>query len=158
VNGDRGRSYRILQAPVMRRDPLLDTKPFALWPKMPPVMQALLPNATWDRARLHQLELPIVELPVARLRWQLDLPWWRVGDRRFAVTPNQVRIDPERHAMHWRRTLDADLAYPIDLLAGDRLVMLDGVHRLLKADILGMSTIAAHILDDARFAEIVERA
>jgi hypothetical protein len=142
----------------MRRDPLLDTKPFALWPKMPPVMQALLPNVTWDRARLHQLDVPIVELRVSKLRWQLDLPWWRVGERRFAVTPNEVRMDPERHAVHWRRTLDADLSYPIHLLQRDRLVILDGVHRLLKADILDMSSIAAHILDDARFAEIVETA
>lgn len=142
----------------MRRDPLLDTKPFDLWRKMPPVMQALLPNAMWDRARLHQLVLPVLELPLAGLRWQLDLPWWRDGERRFAVTPNRVRDDPERYAVHWRRTLDADLAFPIDLLQGDRLIILDGVHRLLKADILGMSTVATHVLDAARFAEIVERA
>ena len=28
----------------MRTNPLSDTKPFDLWRKMPPVMQALLPN------------------------------------------------------------------------------------------------------------------
>lgn len=142
----------------MRRDPQLDTKPFGLWAKMPPVMQALLPNANWDRARLHQLALPVTELPVAKLRWQLDLPWWRDGERRFVVTPNQVRLAPDRFAVHWRRTLDADLAFPIDLLQRERLIVLDGVHRLLKADILGMSTVAVHVLDAARFAEIVERA
>lgn len=136
---------------------LVDTKPFAHWHTMPPVMQALLPNVRWDRRRLHSLTLPVVELPITSLRWQLDLPWWRDGERRFAVTPNQVRHDPERYAVHWRRTLDADLAYPIDLLEGKRLVILDGVHRLLKADILGMSAVAAHVLDQARLAEIAER-
>ena len=141
----------------MRRDPQLDTKPYRLWDKMPPVMQALLPKATWDRARLHELILPVTELPVAKLRWQLDLPWWRDGERRFVVTPNQVRLAPDRFAVHWRRTLDADLAFPIDLLQRERLIVLDGVHRLLKADILGMSTVAVHILDAARFAEIVDR-
>lgn len=135
----------------------MDTKPYARWEQMPPVMQALLPNVIWDRGRLHALALPVVELALARLRWQLDLPWWRDGERRFAVTPNQVRDAPERYAVHWRRTLDADLAYPIDLLQGDRLVILDGVHRLLKADILGMSTVAARILDRTQLAAIVER-
>jgi hypothetical protein len=142
----------------MRRNPLLETKPFDLWRKMPPVMQALLPNVMWDREKLHQLVVPVSELPLASLRWQLDLPWWRDGDRRFAVTPNQVRHDPERHAVHWRRILDADLAFPIDLLQRERLVILDGVHRLLKADILEMSTVPVRVLDEARFAEIVERA
>jgi hypothetical protein len=141
----------------MRTNPLADTKPFDLWRKMPPVMQALLPNVMWDRARLHELVLPTTELRVADLRWMLDLPWWRVGERRFAVTPNQVRIDPERYAPHWRRMLDADLDYPIDLLQGTRLIILDGVHRLLKAEVLGMQTIAARVLDADAFAQIVER-
>jgi hypothetical protein len=138
----------------MRTNPLSDTKPFDLWRKMPPVMQALLPNAEWDRAKLHELTLPVVELRVADLRWMLDLPWWRVGERRFAVTPNQVRHAPERYATHWRRVLDADLDYPIDLLQRQRLIVLDGVHRLLKADVLGMRMLACRVLDTAQFAEI----
>ena len=138
----------------MRTNPLLDTKPFDLWRKMPPVMQALLPNAEWDRAKLHELALPVVELRVAELRWMLDLPWWRIGERRFAVTPNQVRHAPERYATHWRRMLDADLDFPIDLLQRDRLIVLDGVHRLLKADVLGMRMLACRVLDAAQFAEI----
>jgi hypothetical protein len=141
----------------MRTNPLSDTRPADLWRKMPPVMQALLPNATWDRALLHELALPVVELAVAELRWMLDLPWWRVGERRFAVTPNQVRHAPERYASHWRRMLDADLDYPIDLLQRQRLIILDGVHRLLKADVLGMRTMACRVLDQAQFAQITAR-
>jgi hypothetical protein len=138
----------------MRTNPLSDTKPFDLWRKMPPVMQALLPNAEWDRAKLHELTLPVVELRVADLRWMLDLPWWRVGERRFAVTPNQVRHAPERYATHWRRVLDADLDFPIDLLQLQRMIVLDGVHRLLKADVLGMRMLACRVLDTAQFAKI----
>ncbi|HEY5948650.1 MAG TPA: hypothetical protein VIV40_24330 [Kofleriaceae bacterium] len=141
----------------MRTNPLCDTKPFEQWQNMPPVMQAVLPNVTWDRARLHELVLPVVEKRVDELRWMLDLPWWRVGERRFAVTPNQVRYAPERFAPHWRRMLDADLDYPIDLLQRDRLIILDGVHRLLKADVLGMRMLATRVLDAAQFAEITTR-
>jgi len=36
----------------------------------------------------------------------------------------------------------ADLAHPLDLLfRNDRWVILDGVHRLLKADVLGLSQV-----------------
>jgi hypothetical protein len=80
----------------------------------------------------------------------------RIGDRRFAVTPNEVRADPERHEAHWRRALDAELAFPIDLLRRERLIILDGVHCLLKADTVDLRTIEARVLDASSFAEIVD--
>jgi hypothetical protein len=141
----------------MSVDLLTDAKPFDLWPQVPPSIQAIMPNVTWNRARLHALSLPVRHVPVAQLRWQLALPWWRHGDRVFAITPNQVRDDPERFVVQWRRVLDADLDYPINLLERNGLVLLDGVHRLLKADVLEMPTISAHVLDLGHFAEVVER-
>src|SRR5512147_2828784 len=108
----------------MTIDPLRDAKPFDLWPAVPPSIQAIMPNVTWDRARLARLELPLRDIPVAELRWQLDLPWWRNGDRVFAVTPNQVRNAPEHFVVQWRRTLDSDLDWPIHLLDRGRLVLL----------------------------------
>jgi hypothetical protein len=136
-----------------------EAKPFELWPLVPASIQAIMPNVTWNRARLHQLALPVRDIPVRELRWQLDLPWWRHADRVFAITPNQVRADPERFAVQWWRMLDADLEFPINLLERDgRLVLLDGFHRLLKADMLEMPTIAARVVDAAHFAQILERA
>jgi hypothetical protein len=138
-------------------DPLHDAKPFELWPLVPPALQAVLPNVTWDRARLQALTLPVREVPLAELRWQLDLPWWTHGMRLFAVTPNQVRYAPEVFTVQWRRTLDSDLDYPINVLDRGRLVLLDGVHRLLKADVLEMRSISARIVDERTFASIIER-
>ena len=61
-----------------------------------------------------------------------------------------------RFRAHDRRPhLRSDLDYPIDLLARDQLVVLDGVHRLLKADVLGMRAIAARVLDASRLHEII---
>jgi hypothetical protein len=142
--------------------------PFDLWDIVPASLAAVLPNVMWSRDRLHRLALPVVELPVAELRWQLDLPWWRAGDRRFAVSPNQVRREPQLHAQQWRRTLDADLRFPIHLLQRvprdprdqrDPRVILDGVHRLLKADALGLLHVSAHVVSHATFTDqVVERA
>jgi hypothetical protein len=136
-----------------------DAIPFSLWDRVPPSLAALLPNVTWSRERLHRLVLSVVQVPVADLRWQLELPWWRVDREYFAVTPAQVRRDPRAHAEQWQRTLRADLGFPIHLLQGDRLLVLDGVHRLLRADTRRDEHIAAHVVSAAMFAEqVVERA
>ncbi len=132
--------------------------PFDRWPLVPPALAEVLPNVMWSRDRLHRLVVPAVDVLVDELRWQLDLPWWRDGNRVFAVSPNEVRRDPMRFAAQWQRTLDADLGYPIHLLDGPRPVVLDGVHRLLKAAVLDRPTIATHLVGRALFAErVVER-
>jgi hypothetical protein len=133
-------------------------KPFDLWPLVPPSLRAVMPSESWNRTRLQELVLPTDEVPVAELRWQLDLPWWRGDASYFSVSPNQVRQEPERFRRQWRRTLAADLTFPVHLLEGRRLIVLDGLHRLLKADVSGLHLISAHVLSRELFAEqIVER-
>jgi hypothetical protein len=135
-----------------------DAIPFALWDRVPPSLAAILPNVTWSRERLHRLDLPVVDVAVADLAWQLDLPWWRVDRDYFAVTPNQVRAAPDRHAHQWRRTLGADLAFPIDLLERDRCIILDGVHRLLRASVEGRERVSARLVSVTLFNDLlVER-
>ena len=132
--------------------------PFDLWDVVPAPLASVIPNVMWSRERLHRLALPVVAIPVDELRWQLELPWWRLGKRRFVVSPNEVRNAPQRYAQHWQRTLDADLRYPIDLLQRDRLIILDGLHRLLKADLQALAAVPAHIVSHAVFmADVVER-
>jgi hypothetical protein len=93
----------------------------------------------WDRERLWALALPVESLPVACLEWQLDLPWWRHGDRPFALAPRAVLRDPARHPLHSARALEACLGFPLDITwRGGRWTILDGVHRLVKAVALGL--------------------
>jgi hypothetical protein len=134
-----------------------DAKPFSRAHLIPPELDGIISTVAWDLGRLHALELPVEELAVAELRWQLDLPWWRVGDRWFAVTPNQVRRDPVSYPEQWRRTLAADLRYPIQLIERRRLVVMDGVHRLLKADLLGLERIRACRVTPSAFDAVVVR-
>lgn len=76
----------------------------------------------------------------------------------FAVSPTGVRAEPATYAAQWRRTLAADLAFPIHLLDGERPIVLDGLHRLLKADVLGMQHVHAHLVSRELFGEhLVER-
>jgi hypothetical protein len=109
----------------------------------------------WDRERLWALDLPVAEVPVAEFAWQLDLPWWRLGERFFALQPIDVLPDPGPYPEHYERMLAADLSFPIDVVVrGGRLFILDGVHRLAKAVLLDRSTLRVRTVPEAALTRI----
>jgi hypothetical protein len=123
---------------------------------IPEPLQGILLEHVWDLSKLLGLELPVEELSVDALTWQLDLPWWRQGSEWFAVTPNQVRSDPTGSSHeHWTRAMGTDLSAPIHVRMTQRgPVILDGVHRLLKANVEGRATLPARVLYDEHLAAI----
>ena len=120
-------------------------RPFPL--AIPPELTAYILDFHWDVERLHALDLPTVDLPVADLAHHLDLPFWAY-DGPFQVTPRQVAADPVTYRAQYERTLAADLRHPIDVVhrPDDRLTILDGVHRLLRAELEHHRTITARVL------------
>lgn len=120
-------------------------RPFPL--AIPPELTAYILDFHWDVERLHALDLPTVDLPVADLAHHLDLPFWAY-DGPFQVTPRQVAADPVTYRAQYERTLAADLRHPIDVVhrPDNRLTILDGVHRLLRAYLEHHSTITARVL------------
>jgi hypothetical protein len=98
----------------------------------------------WELDRLLALDLPLEEVLVRDFVWLLDLPFWREHGEWFALTPNQVRERPDEHVEQWARMLRADLDAPVHITERHgRPVIIDGVHRLLKADIVGRHRIPA---------------
>ena len=124
--------------------------PFPLSELVPAQLRGVLCDFAWDSDKLRRLPLPVDTATVDSLRWHLDLPYWRHGGKPFQVTPSQVRADPARYQEQDQRTIEADLGYPLDLLdRNNRWVVLDGVHRLLKADLLGLSSVQVRRLPAA---------
>ncbi len=123
-----------------------------LRPLLPPELRRwVLPDVTWDPQKLWSIDLPVRDVAVDELAWMLELPWWRDGDRYFTVRPADVAADPAQHA----RTLAADLAHPlVGTMMEGRLVLLDGLHRLLKARLLGAPTVSVRVLPADRIDEI----
>jgi len=127
-----------------------------LRPLLPPELRRwVLPDVTWDQHRLWAIDVPTCEVPVDELAWMLDLPWWRDGERYFAVRPGDVAAKPARYPAQHARTLAADLDFPlVGTMIEGRLVLLDGVHRLLKARLLGIPTVRVRVLPPDRIDEI----
>lgn len=104
---------------------------------MPEALREVFPPYRWQLAKLWELDLKVEPVEIADLLWMFDLPLWQVEGERFKVTPHQVAETPMNFRAHYQRVMDADLDFPINLVAyRGRLVVLDGVHRLLKAHFL----------------------
>lgn len=113
---------------------------------MPEALREVFPPYRWQLAKLWELDLKVEPVEIADLVWMFDLPLWQLEGERFKVTPHQVAETPMNFRAHYQRVMDADLDFPINLVAyRGRLVVLDGVHRLLKAHFLRRRWIAGTI-------------
>jgi len=113
---------------------------------MPAEVREVFPPHRWQLEKLWALDLKVEPVEVADLVWMFDLPLWQLDGERFKVTPNQVAETPMNFRAHYQRVMDADLGFPVNLVAyRGRLVVLDGIHRLLKAHFLRRRWIAGTI-------------
>ena len=110
----------------------------------------------WDVRKLWDVDLPVSSMRVQELEWLLDLPFWKDGGQKLVLRPRDVAQHPERYRYEYERTMATDLSCPINVIfLRGRWVIMDGLHRLLKAWICGHDTILtkqAHETDIPLFA------
>jgi hypothetical protein len=129
--------------------------PFPLLDVMPPVLRDVMLDFVWDRERLWGLDLPVTRVPIERVAWQLRLPMWAHDGVPFVLTPRQVARDPLAFSQQYARTLAADMSFPLHVLErGRRLTVLDGMHRLLRAQVKGHSEVLVKALPFERLDDI----
>jgi hypothetical protein len=131
--------------------------PHPLIDEIPDALRAWLLPISWDLTRLWHLDGRATGVPVAALRWHYDLPWWRGGDRAwFRVRPAEFIAAPERFPDHARRVASADLSFPLyGLRRRGRVQILDGIHRLVRADQLGHETMSVVLVTAPQLATIL---
>ena len=112
-------------------------------PERPAITSDYWYSIDWDVERLWRLDLPVERMPLAALAWHLDVPVWPDEARRpYSVTPRQVLENPAEHPTEFRRVNAASLDHPLEVFRNrDRLMILDGVHRLAKAHALGLKEV-----------------
>lgn len=133
-------------------------RPFPLLHLLPDSLRDVILDFHWDCERMWQLDLPVTEMAVAELEWHLRLPLWSDDGRPFTVSPAEVSANRERFHAHYARTMAADLRFPLHLLnRHPRPTILDGVHRLHKASLLGHQSVQVKLLPTNRLDEIAAR-
>ncbi|MGC4105280.1 MAG: hypothetical protein QM753_02845 [Thermomicrobiales bacterium] len=114
----------------------------------------------WNLDRLLALDLPIAQQQMSELRQFLAVRYWRAGQRSglFHVNAWDVLAHPEIHADHWQRTMDTNLCYPLTgYRMHDRLILLDGYHRLLKAEATGVESLPIVTVPESKIDGVLIR-
>lgn len=101
-----------------------------------------------DTSKLRDLPIPIEQKDVKELIWCFDMPVWeKDGTDDWNLTPREV-IDRKPYTTgHMKKVEECSLDYPIVIVWNkDRWVILDGIHRLVKAYLIGRNTINVKII------------
>lgn len=107
--------------------------------ELPAIIKEVGFDFSWDEQKVWTLDAPTEEMPIEELVWHFDIPFiWSKPDGYYDVTPNEVISHPEQYVEEYERTMQAETAYPIDIMFWKkRWLILDGLHRLMRQTIEG---------------------
>ncbi len=107
----------------------------------------------WSQEKLWNLSIEAEEVEISELEWILDFPIWYTDEIK---TPRLLIENSSLDPLHWGRVEAADLSYPIHIMRWkEKLLILDGVHRLIKAMFFGHDKIFAKIVRSADIENIL---
>lgn len=113
----------------------------------------------WDVRLVWMEDAEVLRWPITELTHLLDLPLWSSVPGRgmlFDISPREVLASPDRSPHQHLRVLQADLAFPIDLLHyRERFWILDGVHRLAKLALMGEGFVSVRVHSEAIIPRII---
>lgn len=96
----------------------------------------------WSEEKVWQLDLPVEEMNIYELKWHFEIPFWNRPNGHYDLKPIDVIENPELYPEEYERILKADLSYPLDIMFWkERWLLLDGLHRLVKACVTGDTTV-----------------
>ena len=109
--------------------------------KIPQIITDVGFDFDWNEEKVWALDVPVEEMDASELAWHFDIPFlWEEGI--YDLAPIEVLDRPDKHQKEYDRVLRADLAYPIDIMWNKgRWLILDGLHRLMKAWVLGIKKV-----------------
>jgi hypothetical protein len=95
----------------------------------------------WSEEKVWALDASVEEINTNELVWHFDIPFlWENGV--YNLKPQEVLDSPNTYKEEYERTMRANLVYPIDIMQNKgRWLILDGLHRLMKASVLGMGKV-----------------
>lgn len=114
----------------------------------PPILEDAGFDIYLDTRKLKDLPLPIEIKNIDEFTWCFNYPVWeKDGTDDWNLTPQDVINQKEGSSDHKIRIENADLAYPIVAIVNkNRWVILDGVHRLVKAYLQGQKCVKVKVL------------
>ncbi len=108
-----------------------------------------------DDHRLWELDIPIEEINILDIDYNLDIPYLeKMGTDDWNLSPRMLIENFDKEQLHASRTRKVDLKYPIEIYKHqDKWIILDGVHRFTKAVLEGDKTIKVRKVTDEIIAK-----
>jgi len=123
--------------------------------KLPKIIKDVGFDFHWASEKVWKLDIPVEEVDISELEWHFDTPFWRTKNGFYDLCPNEVLKNPEKHKEEFGRTMKSDLSYPLDIMFWKgRWVLLDGLHRLVKAKQLGMKKVKVRKIPKSSISKI----
>ena len=122
---------------------------------MPDIIKEVGFDFRWDNKKVWALDVPVSSMDIKDLLWHFDYPFhWDLGEK-YNLTSKEILDNPEKYKSEYERTLKADLKHPIDVMHyKGRWLIVDGLHRLMKAYLLGMKEVQVRKIPEERIDEI----
>ncbi|MDO8467529.1 MAG: ParB N-terminal domain-containing protein [Nanoarchaeota archaeon] len=110
----------------------------------------------WDNKKVWELDINTEEIDIKELEWHFEIPFLDFNSS-YDLSPNQVINNADKFKSEYDRTMKADLNYPIDIMFNKgQWLILDGLHRLMKAKILGMKKVRVRKVPHSKINEILK--
>lgn len=111
----------------------------------------------WKEEKVWVLDVPVEDMPIKELTWHFDIPFhWNNGGK-YNLKSWDIIDNPEKYKKEYDRTMACDLKYPIDIMENKgRWLILDGLHRLMKSQILKMDTVKVRKIPRGAIPKILE--
>lgn len=101
----------------------------------------------WNEDDVWKLNYPTQEIALEILEWHFNIPFWNWDNEWYVLKPIDVINNPQKYKLQYDRVMASDISYPIDVMVNkERLVILDGLHRLVKCKLLGMNKVKVRII------------
>lgn len=124
---------------------------------LPKIIKEVGFDFRWDNEKVWALDVPVTQVDIKELDWHFDIPFhWHNGEI-YNLTSREIIENPDSYKDEYERTLKSDLSYPIDIMENKgRWLILDGLHRLMKAYIQGLQIVNVRIIPRDNIPNIVK--
>lgn len=124
---------------------------------IPEIIKEVGFDFSWDEEKVWALVEPVEEMVIGELTWHFAIPFhWDAGGV-YNLTSQEIIDNPEKYEKEYARTMRADLSHPIDIMENKgRWLILDGLHRLMRAHIQGQKTVRVRKIPRSRIPEITK--
>jgi len=121
---------------------------------IPDIIKQIGFDFSWKESKVWALDLPTANMSISELSWHFEIPFWNINGE-YNLKPIDVINNPELYEDEYNRIISADLSFPLDIMENKgRYLLLDRLHRLAKAYILGNSMVNVRIVPRALIESI----